>query len=443
MMRCINIDWLECYCLEDRLTYPHNAEYFEQKGWNVQQREYGTPMYEEMFTLVDTFGQPFIEIRRKPKSTNSQHGIFDEMSCHLRLVNRACYAQSAAKMMADFIANNGFTFQRISRIDLCLDFEHFDYGDDPAKFLERYMKGRYAKINQANIAAHGLDQWDGRAWNSVSWGSPKSMVKTRFYNKSMELKQGKDKPYIRQAWQASGLVDDWVAMTKKRHDGTVYSPVIWRVEFAIKSGTKGWFVCEDYSSSKRQLRSYKNTLDVYSTRQQMFAVFLSLASHYFHFKHFEYKVKGKGAVAESLSAVRPDTLHKLCSMEEREPQRKDRCADKQLFRTDKLDTFYTIEKTVSETPHDIKLNRLLRALYEYRLKQHEEAVIRACDTLIAKLERESRSTELVSPISRKELQILQLLLAERLRQKGISYEHDLAKAKETINLTQQLFKVDF
>ena len=30
--RCINIDWLECYCLEDYIGYPHDAEFLWGKG---------------------------------------------------------------------------------------------------------------------------------------------------------------------------------------------------------------------------------------------------------------------------------------------------------------------------------------------------------------------------------------------------------------------------
>ena len=117
------------------------------------------------------------------------------------------------------------------------------------------MAGRYSKINQANISAHGLDQWDGREWNSISWGAKKSMVTTRFYNKTMELKQVHDKPYIRQAWYLCGLVDDWNTLEKKRRDGTTYKPQIWRVEFAIKSSTKKWFVVEDYNGDRKRIKS--------------------------------------------------------------------------------------------------------------------------------------------------------------------------------------------
>lgn len=438
MIRCVNIDWLECYCLEDAIGYPHDAEHFRGLGWEVKEREYGTPMYEQMFTLIDHFAEPFVEIRRKPKSVDTAKGIFSPYACHVRLVNRACYANNAAQLMSDFLEQNGFAFQRISRIDICLDFERFDYGDKPQDFLRRFMAGRYAKINQANINAHGLDQWDGRQWNSIRWGSPNSMVTTRFYNKTMELKQVHDKPYIRQAWQLCNLVDDWSTLEKKRKDGTVYKPEIWRVEFAVKSGTRKWFVVEDYSGDRKRIISKHNTLDVYNTREQIFDVFLSLAYHYFHFKHVEYKNQSSAIASNALSAIRPDSLHPLIRADTpatRQLQRKDRCKDKDLFRKSDLDVYYQFDKMLTSQPRDAAIDSLLNKLYAYRERQYEQKVKNACNVLIARLEDESRVKQLSRPLDEDEVQILRRLISVRLKDKGVDFE-------ETLNNIKDLFKIE-
>ena len=62
--RCVNIDWLEVYVLEDNMRYPCNADYFRRHGYFVTERVYGTRQYKEMFTLDDSHGETFIEIRR-------------------------------------------------------------------------------------------------------------------------------------------------------------------------------------------------------------------------------------------------------------------------------------------------------------------------------------------------------------------------------------------
>lgn len=442
MIRCVNIDWLECYCLEDAIGYPHHAEYFRKKGWQVSEREYGTPMYAEMFTLIDHHGEPFCEIRRCPKSSKLDKGLFSPYSAHVRLVNRACYANNAALMMQRFLDENGFAFQRISRIDICLDFEKFDFGDDPKIFLKRFMAGRYSKINQANISAHGLDQWDGRQWNSVRWGSPVSMVTTRLYNKTLELATVHDKPYIRQAWQHSGLVDDWQTLEKKTKNGNTYKPSIWRVEFAIKSGTKKWFVVEDYNGDRKRLKSYPNTLDVYRDREHIFQVFLSLCHHYFHFKHVEYKLNSTAIVSDALNAIVQDSLHPLCKDPKatRQLQRKDRCQDKLLFNYSQLNEFYQIEKQLAAKPADTALQSLLQRLYAYRDTQFEIPIREACSLLINKLETDVRLRQLQTPISEDEIKLLRHIVKLRLSEKNISVTEAIKESKAYIQIENNIWK---
>lgn len=440
--RCINIDWLECYCLEDSVGFPHDADYFRANGFEVRQRDYGTPMYNEMFTLYDHYNEPFIEIRRAPKSSKLAAGIFSPYAAHVRLANRTCYADGAAKIMADFLDLHGFAFQRISRIDICLDFEKFDSGDKPSVFIQRFMQGRYSKINQANISAHGLDEWDGRRWNSLAWGSKSSMITTRFYCKSMELAQKKDKPYIRQAWQQCELVDDWHTCEKKTKAGIMYKPDIWRLEFEIKAQKNHWLQIEDYNGDRKKIRSLKNTLDIYYTRQGIFQMFLSLVSHYFHFKHVEYKHTSKALTAQALSALRIDPIHPLTHADTpatRELQRKDRCHDKNLFNMAELSVFYKAEKQLSSQPRNKKLDSLYFKLLEYR-DRHSEANLRdACTVLINHLEKESRFAQLSYPFSLDEIEILRRIISERTKDLSLTYEQAKQEAENFQKIQREIW----
>lgn len=385
--RCVNIDWLELYCLECSSLYPCDADYFRRAGFNVREREYGTRIYREMFVLLDNDERPFIEVRRNPFSTKEQNqGFFEPYSCHIRLVNRYCYHNDPIGLMRQFLITHRYTLVKISRIDICLDFEKFDFGDDPKTFLLRYMAGRYSKINQANINAHGRDQWDGRDWNSVSWGKPKSMIGTKFYNKTLELQEAHDKPYIRQAWFEAGLIDDPINQTKRDKDGHLYKPTIWRVEFSIKSSAKKWFVIEKNTTRKKKLEARPHTLDMYDTRAKLYTVFASLAEHYFHFKHYE------------------------------KDQRKDRCPDKKLFNFSALDSFYKIqsETLATDIPQDRDKLRLLTKLEHYRQCHFDSDVRNACDVLIASLNKDRQRDFLTHPWNVEEVQALQLAIAQKI-----------------------------
>ena len=395
--RCINLDWLEVHCLEPP-SQPRNAEFFRQLGFVVREREYGTRVYKEMFTLDDSKGIPFLEVRRNPASQGIG-GIHLAEECHLRLTNRACYLDDAAHIMADFIETYGYTFNRISRVDICLDFEYFDTGDDPQTFLRRYMKQRYAKINQGNIHAHGSESWSSLNWNSVSWGAPSSDIGTKFYNKTLELYNPHDgsysKPYIRWAWHKCGLVDNPTLMTKERN-GQSYTPQIWRVEFSIRSSVKKWFVIE-LNGKQKDYQSIRNTLDQYDSREKLLTLFASLTQHYFHFK---YLLKTYSFYKEGHTSGKAI--------------RKDRCPDKQLFRWNGQQFVYKVGRDDTKIGRGEKqvhpLNSLIQKLKYYQSTHFAPDIHRACQVLIEAMESESIRSDMAHPWSREELLALQLAL---------------------------------
>lgn len=358
MQRCINCDWLEVYCLESASHYPCDANFFRDHGYYVEERAYGTRVYNQMFTLLDEHGCPMIEIRRDPASTiDRQGGLFDKASCHIRLSNPYCYLNSPVAFLRDFLAKFDYTFKKIFRLDICLDFETFDRGDDPRKFIQRYMSGKYCKINQTNLAAYGTDRWDSRLWQTLSWGKPKSMVSTKLYNKSLELLQVHDKPYIRQAWYAAGLVEDPITCAKHDANGALYVPTIWRVEFSIKSSANRWYIVENENGAKKRTEAFGHTLQLYECKQGLLIAFSNLADRYFHFKHYE-----------------PD-------------KRKDRCADKVLFKFSLEDTGYVIDRLASHVPQKKPLERLIIMLASFQNSTIDPKLYRASSIIIDALQR--------------------------------------------------------
>lgn len=389
--RCINVDWLEVYCLEDINVYPMDADYFRRGLYQVIERDYGTKVWGQMFTIYGDDGERLVEVRRAPKSTteNGGIGILDPRACHVRLCNRTCYFAECVDWFRCFLYASGYEVVRISRIDIALDFERFDYGDYPAKFLRRYLEGKYSKINQTEISPHGRDAWNSREWNSISWGSKTSCITTKFYNKTLELQQKSDKPYIRQSWYAAGLVDDWSNLTKKAKDGTIYKPEIWRVEFSIKSGTKNWFLIEDQSGKRVKKRSIRHTLAMYDDKQKLLDMFFSLAEHYFHFKVVEYIHDTKSVAQTALSALTIDYNHPLNAKlpkQEKKLQRKDRCADKLLFRTSEASLFFKLENVASAEHAPNYVKRLIQLLYRYREDHTMPDIYRACNTILENAE---------------------------------------------------------
>ena len=383
LKRCVNLDWLEVFAREP-IGQPHTADYFRSHGIEVEEREYGTRVYREMFTLMGSDGLPCIEVRRNPASQNL-NGIHDAEETHIRLVNRMCYFDDAAIRLKEFLEFHHYTDVRISRIDICLDFVRFDFGDEPARFVRRYLEHKYVRINASDLDLHGKDAWEGIDINSLKWGSPYSMVSTKMYNKTMELKNAQTKlfgkPYIRQAWYLCGFIDNMQLCTLQGQEVNV-----WRIEYSIKSPKANWFTIE-LDGKPNNKYSLRNTLSVYQNRNDLLTAFASLTRHYFHFKIYE-----KGV-------------------------RKYRCKDKKLFDFSDVQNVYklTLPQSVAGDgdKHRQKFNRLLRLLNEYDMTLFSGDTKNAVQTLITAINEEITRADLAKPWNAEELAILRAMFSKR------------------------------
>ena len=381
-----------------------NADYFRNHGYVVHEREYGTRVYSEMFTVEDQHGHAFIEVRRNPQSGSSSFTGLSELSCHLRLVNRACYANNPVRDMAEFMVKHDYIFQRIFRLDLCYDFIRFDSGDDPARFLRRYIENKFSKVNQCKVRVIGDDSWASFDWESVSWGAPTSMVGTKMYNKTKELKAtGDKKPWIKQAWFESGLVDDPLNL-----------PDVWRIEFSMHSSARNWIVIEDADSKHNKKRAVPHTLEMFDGRDRLWERFEEMAHHYFQFRYVEY-------------------LDKVNSDGERNLKRKDVCREKRLFNYNLDRTFYKIEGVAVECKPDKDDDILRRRLTLYREKHADPDLRRAIDILLNNLNRE-RLRQITAHGYAAEIDQIRLAIATRT---GWDYQTVIEKAEEIHKLLKQ------
>lgn len=355
-MRCVNLDWLEISADEAASNYPCDPDYFRSQGYLVHERDYGTRVWGQVFTIEDESGHDWIEVRRCPPSGASEFKGLTEYSCRLRVVNAQLYVKDCVQKFRDFLATHNYVFKRIYRIDICYDFEKFDTGDLPARFARRYIECKYRKINQCKLNAFASDSWTSFEWESLSWGSPHSMVSTKLYNKTLEVETiSKHKVYIPYAWFVSGLIDDPVNHTKLDKEGNTYKPEIWRLEFSMKSQADRWLVIEDQSGKRVKKKAIPHHLSMFDSPDKLWQRFQDLAFHYFRFKKY---------VPE---------------------RRKDLCPDKQLFRWDKDHDFMQLDMALRPAKPQNELEILRRHLLNYKLRTADMKVREAIDIILERI----------------------------------------------------------
>lgn len=400
-VKCINLDWLSVYCLEPKGCVM-NAAYYKKLGWSVEEREYGTPQYREKFTLMNG-RHPFLEIERNPYSLKQNGGIFEPESCHIRLANRTLYQPNPVQQLTNFIIKYGYEYKGISRVDVCCDLTIFDNGMKPQDLANKYIKDKIWKVHQSHITpntddgddtwripihlgAHGKETKTGRTWNSLKWGSPKSALSTKLYNKTLELETNTGKFYIKDTWVKAGLCD----LQKVRYEyrnpktkeieirskqisvvpGTAINqeiPIeeakkidVWRVEFSMNSEGRKWIDLGDNHIVDLSLNAFDN-LD------SLAATFFTCSEWLFCFIYAKWITKGAT----------------------RWKERTNRCKKLQLFNTKFLHSHYKPQRqTEMEDPSRTEKIMMYRLIQKSKDKNLSEAYREACHQVALNLSKE-------------------------------------------------------
>lgn len=256
------VDWLEIYCIERKNILIEDR--LKSLGYRVVTMPYTTRVYGKVLQVYKNGSEPYFTLCCKPLSVkgNGSNGILKEGSCHLKLHNHLLYKSDVGAVALKCCRDAGITPQNISRIDLCADFQYFKNGMHPSTLIKGFASEKYLKIGQPRFTLHGTTEKGYNYYNSVLFGSRNSSVYTRFYEKSLEMKEVKQKDWIVDCWRELGFDLD--------------NKQVWRVEFSISGpGRK--------NLNKNTAEIQEINLSDLSSRDKIRALFISLSKRYFVF----------------------------------------------------------------------------------------------------------------------------------------------------------------
>lgn len=223
---CISVDWLQvCGYARDLALLSSNREIVG--GYVVRISSQGTRTFTRLITVCQSFNGdliPLATIQCFPRSSALRKEL-----CIVKLENRVLYSQKVFPCLMNILATFHIVYKGITRIDFCYDCNKFKNGVSPERFLRKYVSVPFEspqyvyRKNTKKFAVHMSRNKSGsQKIEYVRWGSDSSNKCCYMYDKSLELKEVKDKPWIRETWEKNGLIND-----DSNH--------VWRCEISIKS----------------------------------------------------------------------------------------------------------------------------------------------------------------------------------------------------------------
>ena len=212
----ISIDWLELYCKSrDAAMFENTESVSRQTGaeYILINKAHPTATFMEMYQLLKRIGTDYREvatIQRVPRLKQ-----ISRFAVCVKLSNRFLYSHGPIKELYHIVDLLHLNIQGITRLDLCYDCNKFKHGRNPLRFLKQYISEDYDssrfiyKVGSNEFRLYGKKSASSETRISgLEFGSNESNFRSYIYDKTRELEVKKDKPWIRAAWEANGLVSD-------------------------------------------------------------------------------------------------------------------------------------------------------------------------------------------------------------------------------------------
>lgn len=248
---CISVDWLQVYCKCNHWTEQKEL-YGVGRKYTVVKENIVTKLWQEVYT-ISYMGREVAQVCRCPRSPQ-----LDPRGCTLKLSNRILYSQAYVEILYELLNLLEFTYVGITRLDICYDCNYLRNFQRVDEFLMQffshapYCAGHIIRTGSRNVIINAKRNNTGAtSISAMRWGSPASDIGAYCYNKSLELLEVKDKPWIRETWEGNGLVnvwskEQWDELTEKQKNRVIgagetekyIATPVWRFEISIKGHAK-------------------------------------------------------------------------------------------------------------------------------------------------------------------------------------------------------------
>lgn len=210
----INIDWLQMSA-----NCPLNLEEFESDEYELERRAISGAFKNCVEVKKDGATLAVISYENRIEGMDKELVI-------VKLANQVLYTQDRKKVFERICKHFRLQIKGVTRVDISCDLKKFHNGRDVMGFLKEYAQEKWIKKGRANCSPyHGSGRY--RQYWAYTFGSANSKQRYYIYNKSKELRDKSEKPYIRKWWQKNGLTDA--------------AEDVWRVEFSLKADRAEWF----------------------------------------------------------------------------------------------------------------------------------------------------------------------------------------------------------
>lgn len=253
----ISCDWWQAHVDASDYRWDHPA-------YNCQLLPVKSRTFAEVWNISKD-GRTIATLARKPFSPK-----IPPSTATLKIENYILYHENRCKIIDQITHDLCLYVKGTTRIDICGDFRRI-CGQLPELLIRDILEERVYKVGHAKATTIGEQDRTSQQFTAygtagrtntfsyLRYGGRTSRISTYLYNKTKELNEQHDKPYIREMWRDNGWYGDMA---------------VWRLEYSIK-GRQMKLIEKDTGEIM------PNNPKVWIRDDVMRQVYMSLCGHYF------------------------------------------------------------------------------------------------------------------------------------------------------------------
>lgn len=239
------IDWLQVNAT-GRMTDSVAAQ--------LELQPYSTRVFKSIY-ILKSFTEDIVTIACNPLSP-----VIPSDTHLIKFHNKLLYSTDLEQRIEYTLNYLGLTYKGLSRLDIAHDFNKFSNNLMPQNLICRFLSNQWLHVGKQGFKVFGKGGVN-QSFEYLRFGSNNSELAVYLYNKSVELQEVKDKPWIREFWSQLGL--------NQTSD-------VWRLEFSLK-GNRLHYV--DSQSGTIERLTISNVFD----QTFLHHFYYSLVAKYFKF----------------------------------------------------------------------------------------------------------------------------------------------------------------
>ena len=205
----IGIDWLQLYCKIE-------PNFLDQKSkYTLKLEEFQTRQFKKVVSIYEK-NDHIATIVYEPHSK-----MLAANGSVIKIENKYLYQANLKACIDNLLKELQLTLLNVTRIDYYIDFNRFVSGVNPDEFIKQFIEGKICKTGKSKFQLVGSVK-KFFTYDYLKFGQKSSDICYYLYNKSKELNEQKNKPWIRDSWK--NVLEE--------------NSTTWRLEFSIKGTCK-------------------------------------------------------------------------------------------------------------------------------------------------------------------------------------------------------------